>query len=205
MVDGWLSTEAIGDARRRLEPDRGPDPTLGEFAASIALERLVASFKSVHLLYRLDHSTDADAIARVIVEQMGWAHVAAPLDDLDQIDRIKPPKTITSLKTLYPTTGDLYGQLTRTTHLDLAQHQARFERRDGTNRITQQEPVLIHGTLALLILADVWLAVWESSQARYLASLHHVTLAESGFALRPDRAFKTAMLRHVDTVRSAGE
>lgn len=65
--------------------------------------------------------------------------------------------------------------------------------------------MLIHGTLALLILADVWLAVWGSSQARYLASLHHVTLTESDFALRPDRAFKTAMLRHVDIVRRVGE
>lgn len=78
-----------------------------------------------------------------------------------------------------------------------AQHQARFERRDGTNRITQQEPTLVHGTLVLLILADVWLAVWESSQARYLASLHHVAPAETGFVLRPDRAFKAAMLEHI--------
>lgn len=192
-----LAANAIRDARRRLEPDRGRDPTLGEFAASIALERLVASVKSIHLLYRLGHRTDADAVARVIVEQIGWAHVAAPLDDLDQIDRIKPSKTISSLKALYPTAGDLYGQLTETAHLDLAQHQARFERGDGTNRITQQEPTLVHGTLALLILADMWLAVWESSQARYLSSLHHITSGEAGFTLRPDRAFKTAMLEHI--------
>lgn len=75
---------------------------------------------SFQVRFQLDGAPHTGAIARVIVEQMGCTHVAAPLDDLDQIDRIKPSKTITSLKTLYPTAGELYGQLTRTTHLDLA-------------------------------------------------------------------------------------
>lgn len=196
-----LVVHSITFARRSLQPSPDDPPALGEFAASVALERLVASFKSAHLLYQLGHRTDADAVVRVILEQVAWAFMAVGEDEQERLARLQPTKAIKGLERLYPTARSLYRQLSSIAHLGLRQHQKRFERADGKNLITQREPTVVHGTVAILLLCDIWLAVWEVSQARHLSRLDQVVLAEEDYRLVPDRPFKSQMMEQIGRAR----
>lgn len=198
-----LAADSMEAARTRLNPDGRPDPTLGVFAAEIALSRLSASFKSAHLLYRLGHVTDGHAIMRVILEQIAWAYVAGGLQDEAELAALQPTKMISRLKDLYPGAGRIYGVLNSKTHLEIGEHRRRVERGRDQLRIVQTEPAALEGSSVLLVLCDIWLAVWEATQADFLDAFEHILVDEDGVRPHPDRAFKRAMFEQIDAVEVA--
>lgn len=198
-----LAARSMEAAQARLDPEGRPDPTLGVFAASIALSRLAASFKSAHLLHRLGHATDGHAIVRVILEQIAWAHSAAGLADEDALAALEPTKAVTELKRLYPGVGRMYGSLNPKTHLDLSEHRRRVERREGQFHLVQVEQAAMDGSSAILSMCDIWLAVWEATQRDFLDELDHILVDDDGVRPDPDRPFKRAMLDQLDAVETA--
>ncbi|MCU1277640.1 MAG: hypothetical protein JWM53_1186 [bacterium] len=61
------SAELLDRTFKELDSHRG-EPTLGEYAASIVLERLRSSFFAAHMLYRLGRIIEAHAVSRFILE-----------------------------------------------------------------------------------------------------------------------------------------
>lgn len=198
-----LAARSMEAAQARLDPEGRPDPTLGVFAASIALSRLAASFKSAHLLYRLGHATDGHAIMRVILEQIAWAHSAAGLDDEDELAALKPTKAFTELKGLYPRAWRIYRTLSSQTHLKFDEHRQRVQRREGQFHIVQVERAAMDGSSAILSICDIWLTVWEATQRDFLDGLDHILVDDDGVRPDPGRPFKRAMLDQLDAVETA--
>jgi hypothetical protein len=192
----------VTEAMHRLDPEKDATVTLGEYAASIALERLTVSFKSVHILYLMGHRVDGDAVARVIVEQCAWALEAATKDSVTQIDRIKPQSVLGRLKELYPKAGRFHGILTKSTHLDLRGHKSLFEVRNNRGVITLREDVLDHGCLVLLHLADLWAATYEATQAPHQTTLVAIVDDGDGYALDEDRSFLATIRDHMTKVKA---
>lgn len=185
-----LVVRSMSAARERLVPNESTPPTLGEFAASIALERLAASFKSAHVLYRLGHCTDGDAIARVILEQSAWAYSAGPHDSIESVEGIRPSRAVTKLRELHPDAGRLYGFLSKRVHLDVSVHRESFWRDGDRNLIAVTQQCLEHACGVLLRLCDIYLAVWDATQAPHLSSLESVVREGDVVQLRGDRPFK---------------
>lgn len=184
----------------RFDRDRAP-ATLGEFAAAVAMQRLVTTFKSTHVLYQLGHPTDADAVARVLLEQVAWASQAATLRDNAELEALRPTSSITFLKRIYPRAGVLYGLLSRGAHVDIHGHRAVFNALPEGNTITVREPSVERGSMALLHLADAWATAWESGQSRHMDVLVSVVRNNSGFVLNPERPFKATVNEHLKRVR----
>lgn len=185
-----LVVHSMRAAKGRLAPQETQPPTVGEFAASIGLERLVTSFKSAHLLYRLGHCTDADAVSRVVLEQAAWAYKVGSLVSFEEIEQVQPQRAVTNLRQLYPDAGRLYGLLSDRVHQDVAVHQEMFSRQGDRNVIDAAKQCVPHACGVLVRLCDIYLAVWEATQARHLTSLESVFLDGNMIRLHDDRPFK---------------
>lgn len=195
------SLAAIREARANLSPpERGP--TLGEFYASIALERLETTMKSVHLLYMLGHRVDAEMVARAVLEQVAWAFVVSGSATEAEVGRVRASASVSKLKQFYPGAGQIYGQLSRSVHLDVQGHGCLATTQpDGRVALHVREDALQAGTTMLLRLTDVWLAVWEATQVDHLPTLNSIERVGGGLALRDDRPFLRIVREHEEKVQ----
>jgi len=155
-------------AMNQLQANGPRPPTLGEFAGSVALERLRPSFKSAHLLYRIGHWIDADTVARLILEQIAWASAIPRIDAEDELRSIRSSRAVTGLSRLWPQAGRLYGELSEAAHLNLRQHHRFVGHLDHRTTITVRELALEHAVSVLLALSDMFVIVWEATQAPFL-------------------------------------
>lgn len=204
LLDAYeLVVHSMRAARARLAPQEAEPPTVGEFSASIGLERLVTSFKSAHLLYRLGHCTDADAVSRVILEQAAWAYKVGSLGSFRDVEQVQPQRAMTNLRQLYPDAGRLYGFLSDRVHQDVAVHQEMFSREGDRNVIGAAKQCVPHACGVLVRLCDIYLAVWEATQARHLTSLESVFIDGAMIRLHDDRPFK--MQANEQLARARGE
>lgn len=117
----------------KVKTEGCPDPTLGVFGASLALERLPPSFFCAHFLYRMGHSYEGHAVSRLILEQVAWAYAAHALDDLEAIKKIDTTRALSRLKRFAPVAGEMYGFLSKKTHIDYSSHREFLQVEDGRN------------------------------------------------------------------------
>ncbi|MEX2375453.1 MAG: hypothetical protein WD942_07695 [Dehalococcoidia bacterium] len=182
------SLTALREARGKLAPTEA-GATLGEFAASVALERFPQTLKSIHMLYRMGHRVDGDTVARAGLEQLAWALAASTAASRSDLETVKSTASITALRQLYPAAGRLYGRLSQSAHMDVAEHLGLVSTVSGRSEITTREDTLQWGSLVLLNLGDAWLAVWEVTQQAHLSNMEHVTSREGQLLLADDRPF----------------
>lgn len=176
------------------------DPTVGEFGASIALERLPHSFFSAHLLYRLGHRYEGHAVSRHILEQIAWAYAAGPFDDVDSIASIVTTRTISSLNKFLPKAGKLYGFLSHKTHIDYSSHFDFLHTQDGKSAIWLTQPEYAEYADVLLSLADMFGAVWEATQLHFVVSPEAVRVQGEHVALNEGRPFISISRTLLDAV-----
>jgi hypothetical protein len=104
--------------------------------------------------------------------------------------RVSPSASITILKQLIPTVGQLYGELSQEAHLDLGEHLRFLRFGDSESRV-----VVAHGRdsflsgAVLLDLADLWSVVYERSQQRHFSEFENWIGSPDGLELREDRPF----------------
>lgn len=188
-----LAKSYLVAARQRLRTEGRRDPTFGEFAASIALERVVPSFKAAHMLYLMGHRFDGDTVTRSMLEQVAWAYVAGQLETKAEVAALRPTKAITAFKRdLFPKAGPLLSELTSSAHLDLEGHRSVFERVRGRGAITVRSGGWQHGAALLLMLGDMWTAAWETSQFDFLDERQAVERPIGTFTLSEERPLLTA-------------
>lgn len=164
------------EAGERLKTNSKVALSLGTYAASVALQRAESGFMGAHLMYQLGLNFEGDAIARQVLEQIAWSLAVAGLEQPDSIRKVKAHRSITGLKATIPWAGDLYGELSATTHAGLSQHRTAFTARDDVQGVVLLAwSRLAESAANLLLLADAWGVVWELTQVDHMkkfSSLH---------------------------------
>lgn len=189
----------IDRCRRSLSTNKNATLTLGMYAGSVAMERLEHSFFAAHVLYQLRLRFEADAVARVILEQIAWSVAIAAAESHEDIDKHKPQSSINALKSLVtrPHPGRLYGALSQSTHADADMHQLIFD------VDAEERGVIKHGITdwtgsagTMLILSDLWVIAYEAVQHDHLGQLVSTNPGDDYRAV-PERDFLTRISRTV--------
>lgn len=185
----------------KLETEERRQPTPGELAASLALERLLPSFKSLHLLHRLGHRIDGDAIARMILEQVAWALKVHTLTDERAIAAVSSQNVIKELGRIEPRLKKWYGLLSETAHMGLEHQSDYVGRHDDRTTVVIRESTLEYSALTLLRLADTIAIAWEWTQAHFIPRLESVRIENGAVTADPGRPFIKTVHHHTDRVR----
>ena len=178
-------------------------PSSGVFGAYLVLERLVASFFSAHLLYRLGNEYEAHAVSRLILEQIAWAYVAYPFANLSDIQKITTTKTISELKKITPECARLYGFLSKKTHIDYNSHIEFLQVQDERNVILLSRSEYYDYAQVILTLADLFGIVWEISQFDYMSKKESVKKRENLFIVKQNRPFLKIIENHLSKIKKA--
>ena len=180
-----------------------PLPSNGVLGASIVLDRLQYSFFSAHLLYTLGHRYEGHAVSRLILEQIAWAHTACRLETVEDIKKIVTTKTISKLKKTQPVAGQLYGFLSKKTHIDYKSHFdfLHFENGKIVMKYTQNE--FYEYAEIILYLADLYGIVWEISQYEYLPELESIEVTNDSYFIKEDRPFLKIINDHLNKIEFA--
>lgn len=143
--------------RDDLSVPREGDPLPGVAASELVLGRLVPTFLSCFFLLSQKFPFESAALIRAALEQTAWAYQVHQMDDFEKIFSCKPTKAISTLKKRYPMAGELYGHLSKMTHLDPSLHSSFIDEWNGK--------VIIHFARnvddLVLILVDVLICYSE--------------------------------------------
>lgn len=89
---------------------------IGRFAIVAGVTRLRNTFRSIHSLIAKGYHIEAIALIRLLLEQTAWYYEIYENEDGDFFN-IKPHKSIKELKKFIPVSGQLYGKLSKYTHV----------------------------------------------------------------------------------------
>lgn len=145
---------------------------LGHVCSKSALCRLEATFKAAYGLVRRDYIFETEAIVRMLLEQLSWAHEAHFTDD-DSLRTLNPTKCITRFKTVFAEAGKFYGELSEGAHLDpsIVENYLRFHK-SGSNVIRRSASDSQHSGYYLTALASVYLEVVQKLFSPFSSSEH---------------------------------
>ena len=112
----------------------------GPICARSALCRLEATFKAAYGLIRRNYIFESEALIRMLLEQLAWAHEAYSTAEED-LRALNPTKCVTPFKAVFPQAGKFYGALSGGAHLDswIIDNYLRFHR-EG-NAVTRRSEV----------------------------------------------------------------
>ena len=132
---------------------------LGHVCAKSALCRLEATFKAAYGLIRRDYVFETEAVVRMLLEQMAWAHEAYSKDE-SALRKLNPTKCITPFKVVFNEAGNFYGALSEGAHIDpsIVDNYLRFHK-SGSKVIRRSSPDSQHSGYYLTALASVYLEV----------------------------------------------
>lgn len=150
--------EDVTHIAERLEK-ASTSPKLGHVCAKSALCRLEATFKAAYGLIRRNYIFETEAVVRMLLEQLAWAHEAYTTDD-DNLCTLNPTKCITPFKAVFAESGRFYGELSEGAHLDpsIVENYIRFHK-NGSNVIRRSTSDSQHSGYYLTALAYVYLEV----------------------------------------------
>jgi hypothetical protein len=150
--------EDIEHIAERLEKTV-PTTQLSHVCAKSALCRLEATFKAAYGLVRRDYIFETEAVIRMLLEQLAWAHEAHQESE-EVLRTLNPTKCITSFKAVFKEAGRFYGELSEGAHLDpsIVENYLRFHK-DGSKVIRRSRPDSQHSGYYLTALASVYLEV----------------------------------------------
>jgi len=100
---------------QRLEEEEAFDS--GPVCAKSALCRLEATFKAAYGLIRRKYIFETEAVIRMLLEQLAWAHEANSASD-ENLRALNATRCITPFKAVFPEAGKFYGELSGGVHLD---------------------------------------------------------------------------------------
>lgn len=135
--------------------------SIGQVCAKSALCRLEATFKAAYGLIRRGYVFETDAVVRMLLEQLAWAHQAFTTSD-QQLADLNPTKCITPFKLFFKDAGKFYGELSEGAHLDpsIVEHYLRFHK-EGTEVVRRSQGDSQHSGYYYTALASVYLEVTQ--------------------------------------------
>jgi len=95
----------------------------GVFVSGLTLCRIPLSFRCLLTNANRGYLYETMAIARQLLELLGWAYAVRPLPSIDAAVAISPHKTIGQLNRFYPKAGRLYGYLSEHSHFMPNRHE----------------------------------------------------------------------------------
>lgn len=136
----------------------------GAASAANVLIRLATTFRGASQLVRLGFAFEAQAVIRLGLEQVCWAHAVVNHDSADDIDSTSVTKSISSARSLLPGVGRAYGRLSELAHVDPRVH-GEFIREEGDHVkvILTSDAFVEEALLYYLLLLDAFLIVCESA------------------------------------------
>ncbi len=205
-IDAYHFTNSyVRNCIASLKTDEKPEPSAGEFCAAVVLTRLPSSFFCAHLMYELGHRYEGHAISRLILEQLAWAYAAFKAQDVEIVKKIRTTKTLSTLTSFAPQAGELYGFLSKKTHIDYSIHPEFLRIYDGTNAIIRShgDYILPEYGSVILLLGDLFGLVWEASQFQYIVSPQAVESRRGTCFPKPDRAYLLSMQEYLSNIDQA--
>lgn len=176
--------------KTRERMDSKHDPNAAEIFADAALSRAINTYYVAGLLYREGHMIEANAMSRLMLEQMAWAFAAQAVDPVDDIKKLKPTKAVGILGKHVPGLGRLYGALSDYVHLPFEGHYQFVNVSSGENSVMTHFGAHSYAFGAVLArLADCWACVYEYTQARHFEELENWTEDSGSLTLNPSRPF----------------
>jgi hypothetical protein len=167
----------------------GAEPDAGVLYSEVALRRLPATYFAAGLLYRVGNLFEANAVARMFLEQVAWAYQVFECKDWDSACRVSSTKAVGRLKEIFPRAGELYGLYSNDAHLELKQH--------GKFIQFEQPPKILMSLgadswmfgLGILELSDMFSCVYELTQLPYIAKPENWKTIRGALKLNPKRPF----------------
>lgn len=152
--------------------------TLGHICAKSALCRLEATFKAAYGLIRRGYVFETDALIRMLLEQLAWAHEAYRTSD-EGLVNLNPTRCITPFKAVFRDAGKYYGELSERAHVDpsVVQHYQRFHRQ-GLEVVRRSHGDSQHSGYYFTALASVYLEVVQKCFSPY-STLEYTALDDS--------------------------
>lgn len=149
-------------------------PRLGHLCSRSALCRLEATFKAAYGLIRRNYIFESEAVIRMLLEQLAWAHEAHSTDD-DGLRTLNPTKCIKPFKAVFVAAGNFYSELSAGAHLDpsIVENYLRFHK-NGSKVIRRSASDSQHGGYYLTALASVYLEVTQKLFSPFSGSDYEV-------------------------------
>jgi len=148
-------------------------------------------------------------ILHVRAEGIQIGHLADPmfqgprLETVEDINKIVTTKTISKLKKTQPVAGQLYGFLSKKTHIDYKSHFDFLRVENGRNVMMHTQNEFYEYAEIILHLADLYGIVWEVSQNEYLTELESVVIKDDGYSIKEDRPFLNIINDHLTKIELA--
>jgi hypothetical protein len=162
----YEDVSAIADRLQKVEVTG----SLGQVCAKSALCRLEATFKAAYGLIRRDYVFETEAVVRMLLEQLAWAHEAFRTPE-SHLGDLNPTKCITPFKTFFRNAGKFYGELSEGAHLDplIINHYLRFHR-EGTEVVRRSQSDSQRSGYYFTALASVYLKLVQQLFAPFTES-----------------------------------
>jgi hypothetical protein len=106
--------------------------------AEMFMMRLLSSIKAARYLINWGFFSEPLTILRSCLEQLAWCYSVGVKLDENQLSRPQPSKCIASFRTRFPAAGNLYGTLSRFSHMEFEAQKHFVARSDRIAGVIQQ-------------------------------------------------------------------
>lgn len=175
-----MGRDEIKRAKETIHDYFAGTESIGAILASAALTRLETTFRASGLLIRLKYIFEASSLCRMILEQIAWAYSVHELDDKKAFN-LSPRKAIKNLKKLLPYVGEIYGFLSKYTHLEpelITEYLQVVDGNFSVNLHSSQDP--LSWAWAHLCLVDYYSVVTEYVYRNLLSDFRQLDIDETG-------------------------
>ena len=139
------------------------DTTLQTVVFDQAFYRAFGTLKTVVYLARRGLLYETALVARGFIEQVAWARQAGDCVSEDELFKLSIHRSVTALKSIYPTAGQIYGRLSKLSHFDATTHSNFYGELDGgVATVFASRETKFSAMVFSFVLIDLWLTVFES-------------------------------------------
>ena len=152
------------------------DSSLQTLTFDQAMVRAFTTIRNALFMARRGYVFETALLARGFIEQAVWARGASRSETEEDLFKIDIHKQLTFAKSVYPTLGRLYGELSRYSHFDANLHSLFYTEKDGVvaTRLADESTKIIAMQWPFVLL-DIWLIFFEEFYRQKLPKLEGMT------------------------------
>lgn len=171
-----LSRKQAEELQFRLQNISFTTETISSLANETTFGRLETTMKSIHFHLKYGFYFESLALIRLLLEQLAYAYTASKVASGELKDFISPTKSLSFLKKFIPSTGKLYGLLSKGAHIDKSLVHKYIVHNEGENVrvITQSIGLSLEAGTLLIEVLKVKNIVFEYCFRNYLKKLFFI-------------------------------
>lgn len=160
------------------------EPPIGTVMCDITFLRVAGAMKGFLTLANRGLLFESSAVARAMLEQIGWAIACRGISDDNVVKSTSASRSISSMKQFYPTAGNLYGWLSDYVHWGYEAHITVLGVKDGRLASVHASTLFKARALLLgLILGDCYTTALSFGYAREMPMDFFNGFAEKSYDL----------------------